>query len=771
MFLATLSTTALLSLSAGAGVPDPISELRAAERGRRVTALMHLAETGSRAVGVITPLIELLCAPDEECQLLAALALGGIGGTAVPALQKKLSDEDEMVRFHAAWALGLMGTEARDALPVLLRCLRDKEPEVRYKATFAVSRVGKGAPAVVHALLPLLRDSDEDVRAAAGQAFAGFGVKAIPALAPLVQAGSPPTGALQALSAILESKEEGTREAISPLLSDFCRLYRLPSEKFVHQWSYALDRLVEPFGVEAAPLLLQMLHERDGRYRYRACDLLAAIGKRLHDTGQEPKTVRQIAEALRDLLPDEDSVVRQHACWGLMRLDAAARFTLPQLYERLYFPKDELDCDRARSQIKRWEGTDPIEQMMKMLADAKGEERLKMAIAITRHEAHGPAVAVLRDSLEDRNHRHTAAYALVTARFWAGDDALAEQLAAIFREGLGAPDGSRRRDAAGGLASLRQRFWAQVPRDDRKMELEMLAAVTRLSRNAEAELLAALDSKDYETRRYALFALADLVNERPKTLLPIVLDKLKKTPARDYRVFQFLQGLGKPGVPPLVELLKGATADSACLHLGFMKKTASAAAPKLYELVQNEGVAADSRHYRLDALVAVAGDEYFDKLIAWQAKRDSAFKAALKGHEAREASAFLRGVLTALKTNDPDACYPAIECLIKVRPLLPEEAAATLTETWMPVWRELLPFLKQQARAENAQPRRQAVEAMIRLRRFGYEVYTLTDSCLEMSRDINAVLEDLRADSDLLVRRQVRRALIIQDQRWGVPLP
>ncbi|MFL5540400.1 MAG: HEAT repeat domain-containing protein [Longimicrobiaceae bacterium] len=76
-----------------------------------------------------------------------AVALGNWGSPeAVPALAIALSDEEPLVRGHAAWALGRIGTEAaRQALSSRLEA--ECDPWVREEITLALeSAVGRHSP-------------------------------------------------------------------------------------------------------------------------------------------------------------------------------------------------------------------------------------------------------------------------------------------------------------------------------------------------------------------------------------------------------------------------------------------------------------------------------------------------------------------------------------------------------------------------------------------------------------------------------------------------
>jgi HEAT repeat protein len=94
---------------------------------------------------------------DKDVRSAAAYALGGIGKDAkdaVPALILVLQDKDKDVRSNAANALGRIGKDAKDAVPALILVLQDKD--VRSNAANALGRIGKDAKDAVPALILVL---------------------------------------------------------------------------------------------------------------------------------------------------------------------------------------------------------------------------------------------------------------------------------------------------------------------------------------------------------------------------------------------------------------------------------------------------------------------------------------------------------------------------------------------------------------------------------------------------------------------------------------
>jgi HEAT repeat protein len=89
----------------------------------------------------------------------------------VADLVERLHDPDELVRLHAALALGSRGEEARAAVPALLGLLGDGGARDRRAAAWALRDLAEAAEEAVPALLAALEDEDDGVVALADQAL------------------------------------------------------------------------------------------------------------------------------------------------------------------------------------------------------------------------------------------------------------------------------------------------------------------------------------------------------------------------------------------------------------------------------------------------------------------------------------------------------------------------------------------------------------------------------------------------------------------------
>jgi HEAT repeat protein len=116
-------------------------------------------------MAALPALQQALHGPDEDVRMVAAEALGQLGGSSI--LQQALHNSDKGVRQAAAEALGQLGDRA--ALPALQQALNDPNASVRYATVKALGKIGD--PAALPALQQALHAPDENVRSAAAEAL------------------------------------------------------------------------------------------------------------------------------------------------------------------------------------------------------------------------------------------------------------------------------------------------------------------------------------------------------------------------------------------------------------------------------------------------------------------------------------------------------------------------------------------------------------------------------------------------------------------------
>src|SRR5262249_1513076 len=92
----------------------------------------------------------------------ALLRAGPQPATEVGPLIDALHSEVDIVRFHAAAALGDFGPDGRPAVPALIHAsLWDEEPAVRVGAAVALWKIDRKGPLVLHVLTKALDDVNE----------------------------------------------------------------------------------------------------------------------------------------------------------------------------------------------------------------------------------------------------------------------------------------------------------------------------------------------------------------------------------------------------------------------------------------------------------------------------------------------------------------------------------------------------------------------------------------------------------------------------------
>jgi HEAT repeat protein len=152
-------------------VPSLLSLLPDADpriRLRVVAALGALAEEIDRVLPAIRAALgeAALHDTDDGVRAEAARALlraGPQSATAVSALVDALRSALDVVRVHAATALGGLGSGGRAAVPALIHAsLWDKEPAVRVAAAVALRKIDdRNDPLVVRLLTEALEDANE----------------------------------------------------------------------------------------------------------------------------------------------------------------------------------------------------------------------------------------------------------------------------------------------------------------------------------------------------------------------------------------------------------------------------------------------------------------------------------------------------------------------------------------------------------------------------------------------------------------------------------
>jgi HEAT repeat protein len=179
-------------------VPSLLSLLKDTNRDVRLQAITALGDLA----GEIRRLLPALRAALGEAALhdaddgvraeavQALLRAGAQPATEVAALVDALHSEIDVVRFHAAIALGDLGHNGQPAVPALIHAgLRDAEPAVRVGAAMALWKINKHRdPLVLDVLVKALDDPNELLCWIAAECLGQMGPAAHEAIPALQQA-------------------------------------------------------------------------------------------------------------------------------------------------------------------------------------------------------------------------------------------------------------------------------------------------------------------------------------------------------------------------------------------------------------------------------------------------------------------------------------------------------------------------------------------------------------------------------------------------------
>jgi HEAT repeat protein len=114
--------------------------------GARMIGAEMLGDCGPAALSAVPALVRRLKDEDGDVRVAAALALLKIAPEkqappSLAALGAELKNPDLLIRIRAADALGGLGALARDSVPGLTAALRDPEPEVRQACKDALKKI------------------------------------------------------------------------------------------------------------------------------------------------------------------------------------------------------------------------------------------------------------------------------------------------------------------------------------------------------------------------------------------------------------------------------------------------------------------------------------------------------------------------------------------------------------------------------------------------------------------------------------------------------
>jgi HEAT repeat protein len=163
-------------------------------RLRAATALGDLAGELRRVLPALRAALGQVALHDGDAGVRAAavhalLWAGPQPATEAGALVDALHSEVDVMRFHAAVALGDLGPDGRPAVSALVSASHwDEEPAVRVGAAMALWKIDRKGPLVLHVLTEALGDANELICWVAAEGLGQIGPAARDAVPALRQA-------------------------------------------------------------------------------------------------------------------------------------------------------------------------------------------------------------------------------------------------------------------------------------------------------------------------------------------------------------------------------------------------------------------------------------------------------------------------------------------------------------------------------------------------------------------------------------------------------
>ena len=321
--------------------PTLASRLRDAEHGIRLAAMAECLMVDALPEGVAAALAEGLQDADTGIRLLAVGALARCGREGVAPLILALdADQPMAVRVAAASALARMSPPPLGSAESLSACLKSENEVLRWHAGFALGRLGEAA---VPFLRPLLFATGGTEVLASLDVLASLGPEASEALEDLkalensrpsprvalacaaaqARIGGDSAPLLPILEMHLAGEDPRLREASLRCLADLGGAARPLFDAIVGAFddpgasvraaaAVTLAR-IETDPARTVPLLIQRLHDSEAEVRGAAMMALAHLG---------PRAGAALAR-LRELQGTEEGPLQSMACAAERRIDPA----------------------------------------------------------------------------------------------------------------------------------------------------------------------------------------------------------------------------------------------------------------------------------------------------------------------------------------------------------------------------------------------------------------------------------------------------------------
>lgn len=376
---------------------------------------------------VVDSLIEAIRTESGEAKAKVALVLGTIGDVrAVRPLVRALKDQDDNVRWAAAWALEKLGPMA---VKYLINTLSAEDREARKDAAIALGIIRDES--AIDPLLAAMRDEDKEVRREAAAALIALNNrKAIAGLESYLKSGEDD---IRRLAAVVlaklgwQPKREEDRVFFYLVNRDWEKLSELRTETMPHllralkkegwETRSKVAAVIKDHSDRLLPPLVEALDDADEDIRREAALLLKEIG--------DEKTL----EALLQAMENRDWFVRRSATLALGEIkdDRSVEALIKALKD-----EDE-DVRRAAAWALGKLGDMATDPLLRILVEGEVEERRGAAWAlgvIGDRKASDALVKALED--EDEDVRRGAAWALAEI----GEEAIPSLNKALEQEGV-----------------------------------------------------------------------------------------------------------------------------------------------------------------------------------------------------------------------------------------------------------------------------------------------------------------------------------------------
>lgn len=524
-------------------LPDVIALLRDPDAKVRESAARALGEFTVLDQTAVGPLVALFSDDIREsfAAAEASAAVAKVGKAAVGPLTASLRDSSRDVRNRAAKALGLIGSDAKEAIPQLIRLLKtDRDTEVRREAAMALGRIGADTQEALEPLIELVKSRNKDLLLSAIIAIGDTRADSVEAVECLVPFLSDPN-----LDARLFATDSlGKLKSHTKLSVDLLKLsLRHRNEWIRYSSAIALASRGNAAG-SAADELSALLPEQNNKTRVAFAYALGRIA---------PKRKAEATKLLLEAVSDSDFGVRLDACERIIALNP------DEVPESVPLALAQVLKQRSRDRQKR-------------AAIALGLLGSKAAVA-------QPA---LLDATRD-NEKEVR-------------KAASDALSRIEQSKAAAP--SPTPDLTFGGRTLAE--WVADLKHDREAQREAAAkaigGMGAKAKSAAPQLIPLVKDKDALVRKEAILALG-LIGADDADTVRVIAERLADSerlvrPA----AARSLGRLGKAAAPAVPELTRAASSDDSLLRpaaldaLGALGAHAREAIPVLLELASGAGL-------------------------------------------------------------------------------------------------------------------------------------------------------------------------------------